>query len=245
MRAPGIYPNVEIDTYHAEEGISSTGIHLILKNPYLYWAKYINYGPHLRNPISTEYHFSLGKAFHTLLLEPHKFEDLFYLAKDFDLTQEYPPKNKEKVSTVDWINMKFMKEAVQRNTLWLDMHDEKFEHSLYWDTKDKIRLRARPDIFTQDTIIDIKTTNSISNFNESILQYGYLRQAAMQVDGLSILAPQNKARDFYFLIVENKFPFRTLAKPLNAYDIEKGREQYLAGVARYAKCLHEQSWPNA
>lgn len=137
-----------------------------------------------------------------------------------------------------------MREAIQKNTLWLDMRNEKFEHSLYWDIENNIRLRARPDIFTEDYIIDIKTTNSIANFNESILQYGYLRQAAMQVDGLSILSPQTKPRDFYFLIVENKFPFRTLAKPLKTADIEKGRQQYLAGAAIYAKCLKDQSWPN-
>jgi hypothetical protein len=158
---------------------------------------------------------------------------------------KYPPKNKEKIHTIDWINLKFMKEAIQKTPLWLDLRNEKFEHSLYWDIEDDIRLRARPDIFTEDCIIDIKTTSSIAKFDESISQYGYLRQAAMQVDGLSLLSPTGiKARDFYLLVVENKFPFKTRSKHLNLNDIAKGRQQYLKGVTIYANCLKEQSWPN-
>src|SRR5436190_19534933 len=63
MREPGIYANVDIDIYHSEEGISSTGINLILDCPKRFaYEKFEK----PKNKESEAEHFKLGRALHML-----------------------------------------------------------------------------------------------------------------------------------------------------------------------------------
>jgi PDDEXK-like uncharacterized protein DUF3799 len=103
------------------------------------------------------------------------------------------------------------------------------------------RLRARPDIYNDKIIVDLKTTDSIANFSKSIHNYGYHRQAAMQLDALMIL--DGKERTFAFFVVEKKAPYLTACFVLDDAAIEQGRREYYDAALTYHDCIKTGIWP--
>lgn len=254
MIEPGIYPDLDIDDYHASEGISSSGISLILDCPRRYWGEYIaNGGHHPKDTEKKREKFMLGRAVHMLVLEPEKFDDHFYYmnenvnlaskaGKEMYLKAKETAGKRQIIRASDWININHMAQSIKESPIWKKIREPKVEHSIFWDGGIfKTRLRARPDMFTDRLIIDVKTTDCISNFSKSIYRYGYHRQAAMQIDGLKQL--DGKERFFAFFVVEKKHPNLTICYTLDEQSISKGREEYLDGAAIYAECLRKDEWP--
>lgn len=249
MRTPGIYKDVSIDLYHKEKGISSSGISLILDCPKRYWYEYLS-GEVKKEK---ERFFEIGQALHMFVLEPEKFDDTFYLMKEeVDLRTKEGKKTLEKIQeeergkTILRANESemiiSMGQALKNHSIWEKIGTEiNVEHSVYWNTGlYDTRLRARPDLYTDKLIIDIKTTDSIQSFQKSIFQYGYHRQAAMQTDGLA--ACDGNRRMFGLFVVEKKAPYLTACFTLDEEALEKGREEYLEGAATYSECLKFGHW---
>jgi hypothetical protein len=142
----------------------------------------------------------------------------------------------------EWKNIKEMAAAVSSHAVWNILKGGKVEHSIYWEggTYNTL-LKARPDIFTDDLIVDVKTTESIKAFPRNLYAYGYHRQAAMQVDAL--FKTDNKKRYFAFFVVEKKAPYLTICYTLDEESIELGRKEYLEGAKLYSQCLAANKWP--
>lgn len=256
MRTPGIYKNVDIDEYHAEEGISSSGISLILDCPRRYWHEYL--GDNLndyKDYKKQKEKFMLGRAIHMLVLEPEKFEQTFYpmdeevnlttkIGKELYAKAEEEANGRQVIRAGDWNDIKSMAEAVKQHSIWNKIKVEKgnAENSLYWDDGVyKTRLRSRPDFFNDNVIIDLKTTDSIASFSKSVYNFGYHRQAAMQIDGLKKL--DGNERHFAFFVVEKKAPYLTACFTLDENSIEIGRKEYFEGAATYSECMRCNVWP--
>jgi hypothetical protein len=249
MRNPGIYENIDIDEYHSEAGISSSGISLILDCPKRYWYEY-NHAEELSDSSAKAY--KLGRAFHMFCLEKHKFEESYLLMQDkVNLTTKVgkeameraisEARGREVIRAEDWSNVLSMSKSVCEHSLWSRIGAYKAEHSIYWDNHLGVRLRARPDLFTDSLIIDLKTTDSIANFSKSIYNFGYHRQAAMQIDGLHQL--DGKKRTFAFFVVEKKAPFLTACFVLDDEAIQQGRREYQDGASIYKECMDSGVWP--
>jgi hypothetical protein len=326
MREPGIYKGVDIKTYHSEEGISNTGISLILDCPKRYYHQYLN--GELRKKEEKEY-FKSGHLFHTLMLEPEKFNEEFYVIDTSDSRnpnknvrkntgiwneimetakiaangelrkkeeKEYfksgrlfhtlmlePEKFNEEFYVIDTSDSRNPNKNVRKNTgiwneimetakieangraiieksiyekvkkmaceascskLWEKIYLDKgcIEHSIYWNEGAfNSRLRARPDFFNEDLIIEFKTTSSIQSFKNSIDKFGYHRQAAMQIDGLRKI--DGRKRAFGFFVIEDKPPYLTAPFSLDEEAINLGRKQYLLGADIYSMCLKSNRWP--
>src|SRR5665213_2283610 len=148
MRAAGIYPDIDIDVYHKEEGISSSGISLILDCPRRYWHAYVM----PRHPIDPKEvqkindKFRMGRAVHMYVLEPEKFMNTFYLMKDVvNLTTKLGKEQmhqalekangREVLRKGDWDEIIAMGDSVKAHSLWAKMGKSHVEHSLYWDMK--------------------------------------------------------------------------------------------------------------
>lgn len=249
MRNTGIYSDIDIDAYHKEEGISSSGISLILDCPKRYHHEYMDGGKKTQCKES-----DLGRAVHMLGLEgEEKFKQHYHIiwesvdlrtkagkeayAKEEDLAKGRTIlREKEAKEIID------IAESISKNTLWSRLKDGKIEHSIYWDAGIfNTRLRARPDIFNDGLIVDLKTTESIKGFARSIHSYGYHRQAAMQIDGLQSI--DGKRRAFAFFVVEKKAPYLTATFVLDEESIEHGRKEYLEGARIYSECLINNDWP--
>ena len=259
MRTPGIYADIDIDVYHQEEGISSSGISLILDCPKRYWHQYVAPKPPI-NPTDAQKQkdkFKLGRAVHAYVLEPHKFVSSYYLMEEsVNLVTKLgkavyedamvQAAGREILRKGDWEDIVAMGDAVREHSLWSRMGKPHVEHSLYWDLKKfavdgATRLRARPDIFNDMIIVDLKTTDSIANFSKSIHSYGYHRQAAMQIDALKTI--DGKDRTFAFFVVEKKAPYLTSCFVLDEASIEQGRREYYDGAILYHDCMESGIWP--
>jgi hypothetical protein len=251
MRKPGLYTDIDIEQYHADEGISSTGISLILDCPKRYWYEYLS-GMDSQKPCRA---FDLGSALHTSILEPEKFKELFHMAQEsYDLRTkvgkeahaaiELEAKGRTIIRGQDVDTLSYMIMAVRAHSVWkkINIAEGKVENSIYWDGGIyQTRLKARPDFFNDNLIIDLKTTDSIAGFSRSVYSYGYHRQAAMQVDALSSI--DDKKRFFAFFVVEKKAPFLTACFTLDEEALELGRKEYLDGAATYSECLKVDIWP--
>jgi exodeoxyribonuclease VIII len=255
MKEAGIYSNVDIDEYHSEEGISSTGIGLILDCPRRYWHEYIS-APNMNNKDMKKQNdkFKLGRAVHMLILEPKKFHDMFYaMENEVNLTTkvgkeayaqaESQAMGREIIRAKEWKDIKEMSEAAISHPIWTLFGKGNVEHSIYWDdSTHKVRLRSRPDFYNDRIIVDVKTTDSIQGFKRSLAQYGYHRQAAMQIDALAHFEPEKK-RHFAFFVVEKKAPYLTAVFTLDEPAIQEGRREYLDGAYQYSICSRTNEWP--
>ncbi|MES2356301.1 MAG: PD-(D/E)XK nuclease-like domain-containing protein, partial [Pseudomonadota bacterium] len=187
MRQPGIYADIDIDEYHREEGISSTGVSLLLDCPARYFHEY-----HKNKSVAAKEckAFTVGRAVHMAALEPEKFDATYYLmneAVDLRTTggrKAYADAKSlaqgRQVLRVDEIEeIMGLSTAIKYHPVWRAVGAGKTEQSIYWNCPlFATRLRSRPDFFNDRICIDIKTTDSIKNFQRSVMTYGYHRQAA-------------------------------------------------------------------
>ncbi len=250
MREPGIYANVDIDEYHAEAGISSSGIKLILDCPKRYWHEYMNPKPEAELTKLRD-KFKMGRALHTYVLEPLKFQETYHMmseevnlvtkaGKEIMAAAKESANGKEILRYSDAKDISDIGDSVLSHPFWQTLQGQQVERSVYWDMQE-VRLRARPDLFTDEVIIDLKTTDSIANFSKSIHTYGYHRQAAMQIDALWLL--DGVQRTFAFFVVEKKAPYLTACFVLDEASLGQGRREYKKGVFIYEECLETGIWP--
>lgn len=253
---PGIYNNLDIDEYHNSEGISSTGISLLLDCPKRYHYEYHG-KPEVLDPKEQQEarnKYKMGRALHMLVLEPEKFDATFYcMAEKVNLTTkigkelwakaELEANGREILRAGSWEDIKAMAESVKSHSIWKEFKDGLVEQSIYWEGGVfNTELKARPDIFNDRLIIDVKTTDSIKLFANSIYNYGYHRQAAMQIDGLKTV--DGKKRLFAYFVVEKKAPYLTGCFTLDEVSLDQGRREYLDAAITYTECKHSDIWPD-
>jgi hypothetical protein len=249
MRKPGIYADIDIDEYHQEEGISSTGVSLILDCPARYRHEYTNKDV----PAKDNKAYTIGRAVHMAALEPDKFDQTFYFMQDaVDLRTTVGRKAyadaKTAAGTRQVIRSDEMQEildisqAIKNHPVWAKIGAGKAEQSIYWDCPlFGTRLRSRPDFFNDRIVIDIKTTESIKNFPRSIMNYGYHRQAAMQIDGLKSI--DGVERLFAYFVVEKRAPYLTACYTLDEMFLNQGRREYQDATLIYNECMQTGQWP--
>src|SRR5579863_9993179 len=154
MRQPGIYTDLDINEYHSSEGISSSGITLLIDCPKRYFHKYVDKGP--GEPTTA---MELGSAVHMLVLEPELFDKTYYLMqKSCDLRTKA---GKEEFAQAEldahgrtimrkgtWEEAVAMANSIKESSMWNKVIPGKVEHSIFWDAGIyNTRLRARPDFY--------------------------------------------------------------------------------------------------
>jgi exodeoxyribonuclease VIII len=195
---------------------------------------------------------ALGRAVHMLALEPQNFNQTFVVQ-----TESYDRRTKvgkeayelflkeacgrSVLRLEDFQQISNMADAISTHPIWSRFKGGSVEHSIYWDHQDSIRLRSRPDYFTDDIIIDLKTTSYLKGFDKSVFRYGYHRQAAMQLDGLA--AVDGRQRKFVLFTIEKEAPYLTSVFALDEASIEEGRRDYHKAAELYAQCLEFDIWP--
>jgi len=249
MRESGIYTDLDIAEYHASEGISSSGINLLIDCPARYHHKYIEQ----KSQDEDSQSMLLGRGVHMLVLEPELFDKTFYImrescdlrtkaGKEAYAQAEADAKGRNILRAGTWEAVVDMANAIKNCATWNKIIPGNAEHSVFWDAGIyNTRLRARPDFYNETMIIDIKTTDSIKSFAKSIYNYGYHRQAAMQIDGLK--QHDGKDRFFGFMVVENKAPYLTACFVLNQASVDQGRREYLDAAATFSECMSTGIWP--
>lgn len=243
-----IYPNMSIEDYHKADGLSSSGVHLMLDCPKRYWHEYLS-GAEREDTKAT----LVGRALHMLVLEEELFsENFFPMDEEVNLTTKAGKEVYEKakidamgrtiIRLKDWVDIKAMADSLKAHKLHGMLKSGEFEQSIFWRSGlYNTQLKARPDFYNDKYVIDLKTTKSIATFKRSIAQSGYHRQAAMQIDALMNL--DGKKREFILFVVESSAPYLTAAFTLEDDFIAKGRRDYWDAAALYSDCKADGIWP--
>lgn len=183
----GIYFNLPEELYFTDAALSRTSIKQLLESPYEYWLdspmnpRWIP--PHMRNDTKADKEAMReradGKAFHTLLLEPHLFAEQFKVVPGDPLATDGRPiiertRYLEMVKQIEIVKaMEVPKQLLQGGYP---------EVTLVWrDEVTGAMFKTRHDYFREFCSVDYK---SIYRLNDGVVKqamrgYGYNLQAAL------------------------------------------------------------------
>ncbi|MBR0941021.1 PD-(D/E)XK nuclease-like domain-containing protein [Bradyrhizobium liaoningense] len=119
------------------------------------------------------------------------------------------------------------------------------ERSLIWRNKYGFFEKARPDDIPNDSgdFVDLKTTKSVAwrDLQKAIVEYGYIQQAALVMEGATALGLP--ATSFTFLFVESKAPFCVRAVTMKDEDIARGHALNELARKTFLQCYQSKHWP--
>ena len=249
----GIWFDVPEADYHSLTAASNSNLGKILRSPaHLKWD--------LDNPRASDTPaFRLGSAAHSILLEPHLFQDTYARGPDGDRrTKAVREEWKEKeesfganyvLTPAQWDAVHHIEQAVGDHTAAsrLLYAPGESEVTLIWDDAETgVRCKARIDRLPFDKqmgIGDLKTTKDASPkaFAKSLWAYGYHRQAAHYLNGLAVL--DTPRRFFTFAAVEKEPPFGVAVYQIDDGSIDAGAHQIRSLLQIYARCQESGVWP--
>ena len=208
------------------------------------------------NPPEPTEALRIGKAFHTLLLEPRKFNRQYAImpicdkrTKEGKLIYKTFLKNndgKEILTKTDYEQIDVMADAIKKQIIYRYIQQGEAEVCIVWeDKKTGLLCKARIDYVHREhaILIDLKSTTDASKyeFSKAIYNYGYFEQAAWYCDGWEILTGDEPC--FVFLPVEKTPPYAVAAYEVPQMDIAAGRQSYRKALDKYAECLKKNYWP--
>jgi len=260
MIEPGIYKDLSSDEYHGDtNSISRSALMTYAKSPFHYWAEYIN--PE-RPPKLTKKSWTLGSAFHTMILEPNKF-DLEYapkpprvLLKDVGrvayekykkAVEEIESSNRHILSDEEYLTLLGMKKSLYAHR---KAHDlilaGVYESSYFWRDDDSgMMIKSRPDILQDDIYIDLKTMSDVSpeHYTREMIKFGYHTQAAMVRDALRNL--ENKELRYAINIgIETSYPYKVNIFIIDEAAIDNAEEKYKSLLVDLSSDIVNNTWHN-
>jgi len=239
--------------YHSSRGISRSALMEFKRSPFHYWHK------HLRNSddigVESTSAMIMGNLIHTMVLEPHKFDDEFVMRPEMDrrtnagklafnqFTATLAGRigvTYEQVQQADAIS----KAVIASELAQALLSDCKIEQSIYFTHADTgIQCKVRPDAWNGSIVVDLKTTNDASYraFQTSAFRYGYFLQAGMIYEALRSI--DMVLEKFVILAVEKDAPHAVAVYVLDAEAIGYGCAQFHTLMASYAQCQQNDKWP--
>jgi hypothetical protein len=247
----GVY-DISNEQYHAASGISRSKLMLLDKSPYHFWHEVYSGKSVYREATPA---MNIGSAFHTLLLEPEKFNDEFIISPKIDrrTTQgklDYEAFLKDSqgkiVLTDDQLEkVRTMVSQVNSHDIVATLLDQSvFEQSIFWtDIETGIQFKARPDIWSSKMIVDLKTIQDAALFKlqRSALEYGYYLQAGMIFEACKAIG--KPVEMFIILAVEKEAPHVPAVYMMDDYALQFGIDQFRKYKLQLAECLSKNKWP--
>lgn len=180
---PGVYVGLTMEAYHADPALGSSGCKTLLsEGPLAYWDD-SPLNPNREEGEETNA-FKFGKAYHTMMLEPEKF--------DYEIVKgQKSTKKAGALGEGEYMDLLAMRQRLharpKRAALLVGGIPEV---SIFW--RDKISglmCKVRYDYFAPEWVVDLKTTTSVSNkrIRYDIPDYGYDVSGAMYSVGAAEL----------------------------------------------------------
>lgn len=253
-----IFTDMTNEDYHAHPAISRSGVLELLKSPYHYYMRYLSPDKEKKEPTKA---MDMGNAFHTMILEPEKFNNDFIvkpapvLLKDvgrevYDIYKNALDNIEKMGKTVLSVDDMSLLEKMQKS---INAHPDAsrlitggiHESSLFWvDEHTGIECKARPDIWHEEIVTDLKTITSAdrNTFQRSIVDGGYHIQAAMIREAIR----QNTGKDvtsFTYIVCEKTFPYATAVYILDEATLEQGHCAFKNCLLELKRCIENNAWP--
>ena len=226
--------DISNNEYHASSGISRSSLLEFKRSPYHFWHKYMVERSDSADPSAA---LVMGNLIHTMVLEPHKFDDEFVVRPEMDRrTNAGKFAYNQFISTMagrmsvtkDQVNQAdLIANSILTNELCKEMLEGcEIEKSIYFTHLGTgIQCKVRPDAFKGGLVIDLKTTADASyrSFQNSAYKFGYFLQAAM-ID-YAFLSQGMKMEKFIFIVVEKEPPYAVAVYVLDEEAIVYGVKQ--------------------
>lgn len=265
--APGIYPDIPADDYHADccvgPSLSSSIIKLLVNaSPLHAWTAHAKLNPYGVKQESES--FDIGNAAHALLLE------------GADRMTVIDPRNyPSKTGSIPagWTNnairaARDQARAAGRHPVLLDQHEDIVQMARVarnaiaaapemagWDEGDseltlvwqegELWCRARIDRRLQGMLFDYKSTANASPdvwSRNRLVEMGYDIQAAWYLRGWKALTGESDT-DFVFGVQEIAKPYEFSLVGVSHAMLELGRRKVDMGLALWARCMLTGQWP--
>lgn len=236
-----IKSNFPADQYHAANGISKSGMVKLLKSPAHYKA-YLNEPK--KEPTKS---MQIGTAVHTAILEPHLLSGTVAVRPEGidGRTKEgkaWASENEGKILLTQDENADItgMAKSFFSHPFCQALKGKKkaIEESIFEELPSGVVLKARPDLWIEDTIIDIKTTEDASEaaFSKTCANLMYHLQAAHYLD----MADANR---FVFVAIERSAPYAVNVIELDSAWIEVGKSLREKAIQILHECSVLDQWP--
>lgn len=194
----------------------------------------------------------LGRATHTLILEPDKFAERYAIyygdgtraSKDFKaFAEDNAGKEIFKASEID--NALGMAAAINADPVAGPIIARQAQHevSVVWQSSGLL-CKGRIDRLEQDgSITDLKTCADPypRKFGMSVVEFGYhlsvgAYRAGLRANGIQVPAVR-------FIAVQNKPPYEVVVYEVSAETLAFGHDEWTAGLQRVKQCLDTGIWP--
>lgn len=251
-RLQGFY-DMPFEEYRRQSwAISSSDLNLLLRAPSLY--KHVAIDGHRR--ASTKALIE-GSAVHAAILEPEVFKREYVIAptvnkrtlkgrEDLELFQ-CAHNGKILIDEADHARFTAISSIVRAHSNASELLKAcEFEKSFFWKQQHyDLHSKARADALNLDGnyIVDLKTTRDVKDFTHSIEQYGYHRQAAYYLNGVSQLAGRN-INTWYWIAVETTAPYLCKVFKASQEMLTAGAIETKILLSRLEKCTKENSFPS-
>lgn len=223
----GCYTNEELhnSVYHKCSGISKSGLDAIRRSPGYYKWVYID-----RRPKETTSEMMFGSLFHTLILEPDKFDEQW---------EELKPKTKN--TQIKWQDdLRYMQDSVCREEILMTaLGSGEKERSYFWEERG-ILCKSRCDLVLGHILIDLKTIINAQEADKSIGKWRYDVQDAFYSSGHWHVF--GEVPRFAFAFVEKKPPYEVRLIQLDQDAQTFGADRYKEDIDTYKKCLDSGIW---
>lgn len=239
--------------YHAQEGISASGLKRLKESPAHFKFQQIYQTPAM----------SFGEAYHTFILENNRFyQDYNIIDPSKRPDQKHSMGAKENVAWMESFDnpisveihetLKSMKEVLFRHPYARALlTGGEIEHSYYCEldieSKDPVKVRFRPDHVRHDKriVVDLKTASdaSVDGFQRAAAKYEYHIQAALYADLMEFVMDEPLGYDFFFVAQETTVPYAFNIFQASPQFRSVGRYEYEILLMLYAYCMENDRWP--
>ncbi len=246
----GIY-DISNNEYHNSTAVSRSGLMYFNRSHYHYWYEYLSGLSPLREATPA---MNIGSAFHTILLEPHLFDNEFAVAPSVDrrtkagkeLYESFSIESANKIIlTIDqYEKAKAMADSARQHEIVNTLLDGSvFEQSIFWtDEETGLQFKTRPDIWSSKMIVDLKTIANASPhaMQRSALDYGYFLQAGMAFEACKAIGKPFEM--FVILACEKEDPYLPAVYMMNNEALQFGIDQFTALKRQLKYCLDVNKW---
>lgn len=215
--------------YLGKQALSSSSLKMVLQSPKTY--KYVTkYGQNETQPLRD------GKLFHTMILEPHKIDELTIVDVATKAGKAYKEAKAEGLQVYTTNEIKAaerLADAILRNDEAVHyMSKAQFEIPEI-AMIDGIPFRAKADILKPNQIIDLKTTTGLNEFRYSADKYSYDLQAYLYREMF-------KVDEFVFVCIDKGSLDIGIFECSDEF-YEKGKRKLEQGIANYKYFFGEDS----
>ena len=244
-----ILPNMPIEEYHAHTAISKSRLDDLHRSP-------AHYREALLNPPEPTPAMKWGQAYHSLILQPDLFLDVYaVIPEDIDrrtkegkaIWQEFVAANpdKEHIDKPTMQTLQSMREVLLAHPYAARaLTGGQAEHSFFWSYQD-VECRCRPDYINEGVLWDLKTTVDArpEAFSRAVWNFRYHVQAPFYLDGY-YTATGESPEAFVFVAQEKTPPYAVAVYQANEAIVDQGRREYRRDLEVYQECLATDTWPS-